>query len=381
MIENKLNKPMLYKDIYLKKDGLYRKDEEENKEYWVSESLGIRNMFRNLDRGKVSANVYFNSFAKECEEELPRESYLSKSSIQNLQSLGMDIHQMNYPWVLKHMVNQERIAKVINNHSKLGFANHDNKLVYKLDTCVGIESSYTGNLNVKVKGAKEEWLNMFSTEVKGNEKLELIVTIGLSAILVGFIGDRNNMDTLLVYLVGNSTTGKSTATKLAISAYGIPNLNENGLYSTYNATENALIKRLSDTKGVLFGIDELSINKMNSTTGFIYAVSSGKGKDRLNKNSEMKPLDTWQGTVISNGEKSLIRSANQNAGVQIRVVEIDGVTWTNNAENAENIDKAISNNYGHIAIEFVEHMMKLGEERVGKIYENSVELVKSAMEN
>lgn len=380
-MENNSQKQILYGNVYLKTNGLYRKDEEDGEEYWVGERLGIKNMFRNLDTGKVSANVHFISFGKELEQELPRECYLTKSSIQNLQSLGMDVNQLNYNWVLKHMINQERQANIINTHSKLGFANHDNKLVYKLDTCVGIKSSYTGNINVKTKGSKEVWLNMLSKEVIGNERLELIVTIGLSAILVGFIGDRYNMDTLLVHLVGNSTTGKSTATKLAISAYGTPHLNENGLYSTYNATENALLKRVANTKGILFGIDELSINKMHKTTGFIYALSSGKGKDRLNKNSEIKPIDTWQGAVISNGEKSLIRSANQNAGVQIRVIEIDGVMWTSSAENAEVIDKVISNNYGHIAIEFAEFIMKLGEDRVSQIYQNSVELVKSVLDN
>ena len=79
--------------------------------------------------------------------------------MENFQNIGLDVHQFNKNYVVKHLLNEERLAETVNSHSKIGFGEHEGKTIYKLHQCTGIDSVYTGNFEVKPNGSKEEWLN------------------------------------------------------------------------------------------------------------------------------------------------------------------------------------------------------------------------------
>ena len=221
---------------------------------------------------------------------------------------------------------------------------------------------------------------MIKEDVIGHPPLELIVSISLSSVLLGYIGEELSLDTQIVHLYGNSTTGKSTALKLAISLFGYPDVKKNGLFSTYNATENALIKQLEGIKGVPFAFDEISMSKSNNFSDMIYKISNGVDKCRLNKNSEQIKKEPWLTTIMSNGEKSLVRSANKNAGIQIRVLEFDNIVWTKNSEHSEKINSIILNNYGHLGFEFAQYIMDLDKEYIKEEYYKTKSKLKSIFE-
>lgn len=73
-------------------------------------------------------------------------------------------------------------------------------------------------------------------------------------------------------------------------------------------------------------------------------------------------------TILSNGEKSITRSSNNNAGLQVRVIEAENFTWTKSPEHAEAINHVILNNYGHLAIEFAQYLLDKNRNEVIRNY-------------
>lgn len=100
-----------------------------------------------------------------------------------------------------------------------------------------------------------------------------------------------------------------------------------------------------------------------------------KNKDRLNSDSQLTDSETWIGTVISNGEKSLIGMCSKNAGNKIRVIEPQHVKWTKSAKHAEKISEVIMNNYGYEGYEFASYVMKKDKENLKKRYEEIIKFL------
>lgn len=315
------------------------------------------------------------------ELEIPREDYLNTSNIIKYQKYGIDIMQSSAKEVVDSLRENEDDVEYKLVHSELGFSLYEGKKVYKHYKGIGIDSTYCGNIKIKPKGSREEWLTMFNKEVLGNSNLEFICCVALSSVIVAYIGESMGLDTSIFHMVGNSTSGKSTGSKLAISMFGYPDVKKNGLFSTYNSTDNALIKQMIGIRGMPIALDELSMSGSKNQSSFVYKVANGTDKGRLNQDSTMKKKESWLGTVISNGEKSLINSCNKNAGIQNRVIEASNISWTSSAKNAEAITEVILANYGHIGVEFAKYVMKIGETKIKKYYSKSIDILSNIMES
>lgn len=118
--------------------------------------------------------------------------------------------------------------------------------------------------------------------VIGRANLELALTIGLSAPVVGMIGNDLGLESPLIHIWGESTEGKTTAAMLAISVFGFPNIRE----------EKGLMRN-------------------------------------------------WNTTVISTGEHSIYGKSKQNTGLYMRLLEFGNVQWTESAEQSEKINVGI----------------------------------------
>lgn len=322
-------------------------------------------IIKNIDTNTYKAIIRYKSFLEIKEIEVDRENYLNKNKLLELMNSGLDIRHSNVGTLVEYFREaEEAIDKVENVHSKIGFSRNNGKKIYKLYKAIGIDSKYIGRYEIMPKGTKEEYEKMLEEEVYGRCELEFIMIASLSAVVLGYIGEEIGLDNLIIHLVGNSTTGKSTALKFAISLFGYPDVKKQGIYSTYNGTNNALLNKVGGMNGVPFALDEISMSYTKNFTTFVYAMTNGTDKDRLNKNSELKEKETWLTTILSNGEKSLIESSNKNAGIQVRVIEARNFSWTKNAENSENINQTILKSYGHIGFEFAKYILNIDEEEV-----------------
>lgn len=357
-----------YEDIYLQNDGVFKKHEEGD--YKIADYMAIKKIYLNIDTSDIVAEIAYYALRRPMLITIPRTDYMNVLKLINYAGKGLDIMKDNVEDIVRHFRNQEEIAPIEHQHSKIGFGYYEDKEVYKLYNSIGIESIYCGQYDLKPKGSKDVYYQMLYDHVIGHAPLELILITALSATIIGYIGEDLSLDTLIMHLKGNSTTGKTTAIRLGISAFGYADTKHNGLVGTYNATANALIKQLTGIRGVPFAFDELSMTQTKDLTNLIYTIANGTDKARLSPSAELKERGNWHTAVFSTGEKSLLASAKQNAGVQNRVIELEDIVYTKDADNAIVISNVIQNNYGHLAYDFVEYLLGKGKDYFIKQHQN-----------
>lgn len=208
-----------------------------------------------------------------------------------------------------------------------------------------VDSAY----DLTPKGTFDNWFNMYIDEVKGHLLLELAVIFGISALVTSFLKHKHDVEFagIIFSFTGQSSTGKSTAAALAVSVAGNPTKGNETLFRSWNATRNALEGYLSNNYGVPIVFDELSSTTLKDTTGLLYSIAEGQGRQRSNVHGEVKAPKNWGTSVISTSEYSIFNDSAQNDGLRVRTIEINE-QFTTNATNADNIKKAVALNYGHV---------------------------------
>lgn len=199
------------------------------------------------------------------------------------------------------------------------------------------------------KGTFDNWFNMYLEEVKGSLLLELAVVFGISTLVTSFLKHKHDVEFagIIFSFTGQSSTGKSTAAALAVSVAGNPTKGNETLFRSWNATRNALEGYLSNNFGIPIVFDELSSATFKDTTGLLYSITEGQGRQRSNVHGEVKTPKNWGTSVISTSEYSIFNDSAQNDGLRVRTIEINE-QFTTNATNADNIKKAVALNYGHV---------------------------------
>ncbi|MGZ9444405.1 DUF927 domain-containing protein, partial [Staphylococcus epidermidis] len=157
------------------------------------------------------------------------------------------------------------------------------------------------------KGTFDNWFNMYLKEVKGSLLLELAVVFGISALVTSFLKHKHETEFtgIIFSFTGQSSTGKSTAASLAVSVAGNPTKGNETLFRNWNATRNALEGYLSNNFGIPIVFDELSSATFRDTTGLLYSITEGQGRQRSNVHGEVKTPKNWGTSVISTSEHSI----------------------------------------------------------------------------
>ena len=152
--------------------------------------------------------------------------------------------------------NHSAATEYIYNHKFLGWCRHNNLLIYRHQTAtIGKKTStYTGDFEIAPKGTYRAWINGVKKHILGHYPLEAALVIGLSSVTVGYFSQTGQPRNLMFHIAGNSSTGKSTASMLAISTTGSPEINQNqsrSLMKTWNTTENAIYGLLRGNHGAV----------------------------------------------------------------------------------------------------------------------------------
>ena len=333
---------------------------------------------RNIDTNKYTAILEFFFGIYKHKLEVERGSYLNRRGIMEFQNYGLDVTEENVLKLIRHLRYEEKAALIALVHSKLGFDKLDGKYVFKHYLAVDTPSSYNGKLEIEPKGEYGKWFTTINKHVINNIPLESMLVVGFSSAIVGLLSLISNSDSLLVHTTGDSTTGKTTASMLAISIWGNPSTKiSNGLATTWNATENAMFNNIVGNRGLAVLFDEVSMNDSLDFTKHIYKFTGNKDKHRLDKESKLEEPGEWGTTIISNGEFSLLGKSKKNTGAKLRTIELNNVEWTKDAESADVIQETILQNYGHAGIDFVRKLLK---DDVEKIYEEMLVYKKDTIE-
>ncbi|WP_433744931.1 DUF927 domain-containing protein [Falsibacillus pallidus] len=331
----------------------------------------------NVDTGEVSVHVYFYDNGAKVTKVLARDE-ITPQKIVGLTKYGADCWKEVSDLYAEHL--REQISDMERNfeHSDVGWGEYQGNEFFKLHQATGLPSIYKGDrYNLKPKGSHEAWKGMVKSEVLGNRWLECALACGFTAPLVKIIKEEANMDSLFINFYGVSSTGKTLATRLAVSPFGLPDTRKNGLLLTWYGTDQGILHHLRGNFGVPMVIDDTSMQETDKDfTQFIYLIAGGQEKLAMTSHGTKRDRSEWITTVFSSSEVSILQNTDKRGGIRVRFFEISE-KLTKNAENAEAIEKVVLKNYGHAGPMYIDYLFRLGSEEIAdRWYDIKQELVK-----
>lgn len=369
-------------NFIIKDKALYSIVEEGKAQYdYVGEAVWIKSIRQNYETNDVEIQLGYYYLGQEKEITVSREA-LQTRELPKLMTKGVGVQKHVVDTVSLFLTIQEKDAPYIVSHSGLGW-DQENQRQFKLHEIIGSSNSnseYTGMFDVKPKGTFEAWEEGVKTHVIPFPNLSLALVLGLSAPVASLISNAVDIETLIVHIFGESSTGKTRSVKLAVSAFGKPSDSHDGLVQSWNGTQKSIIQKMSGVHGVPIVLDESSMTRIKNFTNFIYQVAMGIESSRLTQEIKQRERGKWSGVILSTGEVSLLGKSDQNTGLRVRTIELDNLAWTNSAEHAEALDKVITNNYGHAGPKFVKHLLTYETDQIVTKWEHWSKKCYEAME-
>lgn len=169
-------------------------------------------------------------------------------------------------------------------------------------------------------GTMEEWRDHVAAMAKGNSRMVFALSVAFAGPLIEPAGE----DSGGFHLRGVSSTGKSTALKLAASVWGNPS----AYCRLWRATTNGLEGLAAlHNDGVLI-LDELGQIDPREAAESAYMLANGRGKARAARNGTARESASWRLLFLSAGEESLSALMAQvgrkpTAGQEIRLADFD----------------------------------------------------------
>ncbi len=300
--------------------------------------------------------------------------------ILSIANYGFEVTIFNSSYFIQYLYNLISLSEHKKSYKKLGFQfyNGQDRFFWNKMIPSGInKSTYNGEINITAKGRLRNWRKGIIKLVEGNQPLELTISVAFASIILGYIGQERAIDSSIIHFWAMSSTGKSTAAKLAASVFGSPNISDNSLISSFFSTGNALVQSLSNLCGVLKIIDDTSCATVKDMQSLVYKLANGRDKDRLTGDIERMKSGTWRCLVLTTGEKPLLDD-NSNPGAIARVVEFN-FPFTKDANHSHLLNEFTNQEYGTAVAFFAEKLIKVGKGKVLELYDKEYARILSCL--
>ncbi len=171
-----------------------------------------------------------------------------------------------------------------------------------------------------VADTANEWREHVAAFAQGNSRM----MFAISAAFAGTLLDPAGEDSGGFHFRGGSSTGKTTALRLAASVWGDPTKYCRNWRTTTNGLEGLAALH---NDGLLI-LDELNQIDAKEAGEAAYLLANGWGKARAARNGTARPSASWRLLFLSAGEQSLstmmaLAGRRSTAGQEIRMAETD----------------------------------------------------------
>lgn len=211
---------------------------------------------------------------------------------------------------------------------------------------------------LKKKGTIREWKSVVDMYARpGNEVRAFALFMGFGAPLIKYTPLKG---ALLNLMSPESGTGKSTIQMAINSIYGVPY----DLLLQKTDTINARMHRIGIMNNLPVTIDEITNMAPEQMSELAYAITQGRGKDRMkSQGNELRANNTrWQTIVVSSGNSSIydkLSSLKASADGEImRVMEfkVDADTSLSK-EESDKIFGKLNDNYGVAGDAYINYLL------------------------
>ncbi len=170
----------------------------------------------------------------------------------------------------------------------------------------------------KKKGKLADWQKHVAAPCAGNSRLVLAVSAAFAAPLLEITG----MESGGFHYRGDSSTGKTTALRVAASIWGGADY-----LQRWRATDNGLEALAAQHSDCLLVLDEISQVDPKAAGEVAYMLANGSGKARANRTGTMRDTASWRVLFVSSGEAGLaehmaLANRKPKAGMEVRLLDI-----------------------------------------------------------
>lgn len=371
-----------YPPFMVKNGVIYKWSQKDTRYEFVADGIAIKERLKSIDDSSWYLTLSFKEPTGEIKEQTISQEQIKRTDLLGLMNTGIDITEGNVTDVRAYLDYSLRTDEIpINNvHKTLGWLYVDGERTntYLLDEAIGgsIKSKYIGNVNIKPRGKSDDFIKFIINELEDSPYLQLALTLGLTAPILGILAEDKDLENLFVNLSGNSSTGKSTALSLAMSCWGKASVSDSqgSLIQSWSATENAMFTSIASQglQGFPVCRDECGANNIKHFNNFVYRFCCGMDKSRLNRDCILQKSQTFKTVMISSGEvriQDLMKEHTLGSSV-VRLTEFNNFEWTTDAQQSDRIKRFVSRNYGTLGKAFVKYICTVIEKDEEKVIFN-----------
>lgn len=182
------------------------------------------------------------------------------------------------------------------------------------------QNSHAIESAMSVSGTVDDWRESIGQLASGNSRLIFAISAAFAPALAKIAGE----DSGGFHFRGASSSGKSTALKVAASVWGNPQ----AYCRLWRSTTNGLEGLAALHNDGLLILDELSQMEPKEAGEAAYLLANGQGKTRASRHGTAKLSSRWSLFFLSAGEESLMSlmaraGQKTNAGQEIRLADIE----------------------------------------------------------
>ena len=288
----------------------------------------------------------------------PRNVLSASNKIVDLSAYGFPVTTETAGNMIKYLSDFEALNNIATDvcSSKFGWA--DGEFIpytdsIAFDSTAGIKSLTE---SVHSEGDFETWLDI-TKKIRASGRKEPLV--GLAASFGSVLLKPTLFLPFIVNLYGTTGSGKTVTLMLASSVWANPS--EGGYISESNSTINALEMKLDVLNHLPLMVDDLSKLRSDNKAGLmdlIYGLCSGQGKNRLNRNGEIKYTPTWRNSIMTNMERPLSDDT-MRGGAMNRILDFE-VDPGDIYKDGNQVVNILAENYGTAGPLFVEAIKDIG---------------------
>lgn len=273
-------------------------------------------------------------------------------NIINLSSKGLDVDSNNRSELVQFISMFMRLNNLPTNKTVSRLGHVRGHFIHPLiDSDVELiihEEGYKRLANAfKTKGTLQDYSDTVFKQVKDSPMAMMFVYASLGSILLHDF----NVEPFIIDLSGKTSTGKTTALKVAGSVWGTDDLR-----SEWNTTKVSVERKASMMNSFPLIYDDTRKAPVYQLADIVYQFSGGRSKGRGNIHS-IDSESTWQNILISTGETSIVEYGQEKAGISARVITLQDNPF-NDGVDLRNLYDGLENNFGHLGLAFIDQYNK-----------------------
>jgi len=319
-----------------------------------------------LDTERVRALVRMQTGRHTCERAFDREVLLNQNKIVGaLAPLGANVTSANAKDVVRYLTDCEKRLGAsrprLKSVTHMGWADGPLGSFMPYDAGGDVRFDPTPDEALKArpfaepKGTLDGWRAGVAPVRAKSPAFRALMAASFASPLVALL----SVQTFIVYLWGNSRSGKTPTLKAAGSVWGDPTEGSNSYFRTFADTPKSIVKAAALLHDVPVIVDELQAKgsaggqsgKRQYVEDLLYSLSLGHERGALNSDRTMMHAGSWHSLTIATGEIPIVGDATQQ-GAANRTLEINAEPFAEPRE-AQAMHHLVADEHGTAGRHFV----------------------------